>query len=79
MVSNLKRKRTRRKITKIRDLRKGDIVILDNGHEVWVEDVTVDIGYHDDVAKVYDPNIDQYGLLYDRYEWELVRDYSIEE
>ena len=65
-------------MTKIKDLRKGDIVILENGHEVWVESVTIDIGYHDDVAKVFDTDIRQQGLLYDRDNWERVVDYSVE-
>lgn len=66
------------KMTKIKDLRKGDIVRLENGHEVWVESVTIDIGYHDDVAKVFDTDIRQHGLLYDRDNWERVVDYSVE-
>ena len=67
-------------MTKIRDLRKGDIVRLANGHEVWVEDIGTNIPFeHVDVAQVYDASIDQEGILLDTDEWERVRDYSIEE
>ena len=67
-------------MTKISDLRKGDIVRLANGHEVWVEYVGVNIPFeHADVAEVYDKSIDQKGLLYDTDEWERVAPYMKEE
>ena len=67
-------------MTKISDLRKGDIVRLANGHEVWVEYVGVNIPFeHEDVAEVYDASIDQKGLLKDTDEWERVVPYMKEE
>lgn len=67
-------------MTKISDLRKGDIVRLANGHEVWVEYVGADIPFeHADVVKVYDASINQQGLLYDTDEWERVVPYMKEE
>ena len=67
-------------MTKISDLRKGDIVRLANGHEVWVEYIGTNMPFeHVDVAQVYDKSIDQEGILLDTDEWELVRDYSVEE
>ncbi len=66
-------------MTKIKDLRKGDIVRLPNGHEAWVENIITDLEWYDDVAKVYVADIDQQGMLYDKDDWELVRDYTIEE
>lgn len=67
-------------MTKISDLRKGDIVRLANGHEVWVEYVGIDIPFeHVDVAQVYDASIDQEGILKDTDEWERVVPYVKEE
>ena len=67
-------------MTKISDLRKGDIVRLANGHEVWVEYVATNIPFeHADVAEVYDKSVDQKGLLYDTDEWERVVPYMKEE
>ena len=67
-------------MTKISDLRKGDIVRLANGHEVWVEYVATNIPFpHEDVTQVYDASIDQQGLLYDTDEWERVVPYMKEE
>ena len=67
-------------MTKISDLRKGDIVRLANGHEVLVEYVGVNIPFeHEDVAEVYDASIDQKGLLKDTDEWERVVPYMKEE
>lgn len=66
-------------MTKIKDLRKGDIVILANGHEVWVEDTGVRKEWHEDVALVYDPLIDQEGILKDSDDWKRVAPYSKEE
>lgn len=66
-------------MTKIKDLRKGDIVILANGHEVWVEDIGHSKSWHEDVALVYDSTIDQEGILKDSDDWERVAPYSKEE
>lgn len=66
-------------MTKIKELRKGDIVILANGHEVWVEDIGTRIEWHEDVALVYDPLIDQQGILKDSDDWEKVVPYMKEE
>ena len=67
-------------MTKISDLRKGDIVRLVNGHEVWVEYVALDIPYeHKPVAQVYDADINQQGILTDDDEWERVVPYMKEE
>lgn len=67
-------------MTKISDLRKGDIVKLANGYEAWVEDVVVNIPYdHVNVAKVYVVDIDQQGILKDTDEWERVVPYMKEE
>ena len=67
-------------MTKISDLRKGDIVRLANGHEVWVEYVTLDIPYeHKPIAQVYDADINQQGILTDDDEWERVVPYMKEE
>lgn len=67
-------------MTKISDLRKGDIVRLANGHEAWVEYVAINIPYeHVDVAQVYVTEINQQGILKDTDEWERVIPYIIEE
>lgn len=67
-------------MTKISDLRKGDIVRLANGHEIWVEYVGTNIPFeHVDVAQVYDTSINQEGILKDTDEWERVVPYVKEE
>ena len=67
-------------MTKISDLRKGDIVRLANGHEAWVEYVATNIPFaHVDVAQVYVVDIDQQGILKDSDEWERVVPYMKEE
>ena len=67
-------------MTKISDLRVGDIVRLENGYDAWVEDVYVDITCEDvDVAQVYVAEIDKQGVLHDSDEWERVVPYMKEE
>ena len=67
-------------MTKISDLRVGDIVRLENGYDAWVEDVYVDITCEDvDVAQVYVAEIDKQGILTDDDEWERVVPYMKEE
>lgn len=67
-------------MTKISDLRVGDIVRLENGYDAWVEYVVTDIPYeHVDVAQVYVTEIDQQGILKDTDEWERVVPYMKEE
>ena len=66
-------------MTKIRDLRKGDIVRLENGHEVFVESITLDVDWYPDIAKVYSVKIQQEGILYDTDVFEKVTDYTIKE
>lgn len=66
-------------MTKIKELLKGDIVRLENGHEVMVENIILNLEWYDDVAKVIDVSTGQQGLLYDRDEFEKVRDYSVED
>lgn len=67
-------------MTKISDLRKGDIVRLENGHEAWVQYVVnINPFEHKYVAQVYVADIDQLGLLFDRDNWEKVVPYIKEE